>query len=166
MISAVYSLWRWLPDVSAGGRLRWLSKLDETNTLSQPDRVSDTVHLGSGKHGEGFSVYSRSFSAISMVIAVLAATVGLAGPASAAPAAWVMPDVRNMVLQQAIKEVRETTGGAELDLRTVDLKNGQEVINETNWEVCFQSPAAGKTISQKSKRVNLYVKRFNQQGCS
>ncbi len=83
---------------------------------------------------------------------------------SAAPAQWVMPNVRNMVLKQAVEAVQEATGPG-LKLRMVDLKNGQDVHNQTNWEVCAQRPSAGSPISQKSKRVNLYVKRFNHRGC-
>ena len=114
----------------------------------------------------GFTVRLRILAALSMTLGILAATIGFAGPVSAAPAKWVMPNVRNMVLNQAVKAVREVTGPAELKLQMVDLKNGQEVHNETNWQVCGQSPRAGSEISQKTKRVNLYVKRFNQQGCS
>ena len=107
----------------------------------------------------------RILAALSMTLGILAATIGFAGPVSAAPAKWVMPNVKNMVLKQALKAVREVTGPAELNLRLVDARNGQDVHNETNWQVCFQSPAAGKVISQKSKRVALYVKRFNQRSC-
>lgn len=78
----------------------------------------------------------------------------------------VMPNVRNMVLSQAVKSVRDVTGSAEIDLRTIDLKNGQDVINQSNWAVCSQSPGPGRQISQKTMRVVLYVKRFNQTSCS
>ena len=100
-----------------------------------------------------------------MVIAVLAATIGFGGPASAAPAVWTMPDVKELVLQKAVKAVEDATGGAELDMRLIDTRNGQEVMNQTNWTVCQQNPRAGKAISQKTKRVYLYVKRFNQKSC-
>jgi len=113
-----------------------------------------------------FSVLLRIVAAFSMTVAVLAATIGFAGPALAVPARWVMPEVRNMVLQQAIKEIREVTGSAQLDLSVEDRRNGQEVHNQTNWLVCAQSPRAGGVISQKSKRVLLLVKRFNQQRCT
>ena len=108
----------------------------------------------------------RILAAFSMTVAVLAATVGFAGPASAAPASWVMPDVRNMVVKRAIKSINEVTGSAELDIRLMDQKAGQEVTNQTNWAVCQQSPRAGQAISQKTKTVYLGVKRFNQQRCS
>ncbi len=100
-----------------------------------------------------------------MTLGILAATIGFAGPVSAAPAQWVMPNVRNMVLKQAIEAVQEATGPG-LKLRIVDRKNGQEVHNETNWEVCAHAPRPGQTISQKTKRVTLLVKRFNHRGCS
>lgn len=114
-------------------------------------------------------------TAVSVAFAVVAATIGAAAPAVGAPVAplpeapttaWVMPDVRNLVLQQAVNAVREVTGPAELDLRLIDRRNGQDVLNLTNWQVCSQSPGAGREISQKTKRVILYVKRFNQRGCS
>ena len=76
-----------------------------------------------------------------------------------------MPDVRNLVLSQAMKELQAATDSAELNIRMIDSRNGQEVINQTNWTVCAQSPSAGGTISPKTKRVNLYVKRFNQRSC-
>ncbi|MCH9736477.1 MAG: PASTA domain-containing protein [Actinomycetia bacterium] len=100
-----------------------------------------------------------------MTLAVLAATIGFTGPASAAPVSWVMPDVRQMVLRAAVKTVQESTGVSGLQFRYIDRRNGQDVHNEANWVVCYQSPTVGKKISQKSKRVNLYVKRFNQKSC-
>ncbi|MDZ4235053.1 MAG: hypothetical protein U1C73_15140 [Dietzia sp.] len=112
---------------------------------------------------------------MTMAFALFAATTGAAVPVMAAPAvpvpqapttAWVMPDVRNMVLQQAVNAVFDVTGDVELDLRLVDRKNNQQVLNLTNWSVCAQSPRAGSEISQKTKRVVLAVKRFNQRGCS
>lgn len=107
----------------------------------------------------------RIAAAFSITLGIIAATIGFAGPVSAAPASWVMPNVRNMVLKQALEAIGEVTGSAELKLRIKDPRNGQEVHNETNWAVCAQSPRAGSKISQKTKRVNLYVKRFNHRGC-
>ncbi|MGB0876728.1 MAG: hypothetical protein ACPGXI_06655 [Mycobacterium sp.] len=108
----------------------------------------------------------RLVAAFSMTLGILAATIGSAGPVSAAPAVWEMPNVRQTVLKAAIKAVKEVAGPAELKLRIVDLKNGQDVMNESNWLVCAQFPRPGETISQKTKRVSLYVKRFNQKRCS
>ncbi|MDZ4269336.1 MAG: PASTA domain-containing protein [Mycobacterium sp.] len=113
--------------------------------------------------------------AVMMSCAMFAPAISVAAPALAAPTVTapqapssklVMPNVRNMVLSQAVKAVREVTGSAEIDLRMIDLKNGQEVINQSNWAVCSQSPSAGGQISQKTMRVVLYVKRFNQRTCS
>lgn len=100
-----------------------------------------------------------------MTLGMLAATIGFAGAASAAPTVWTMPDVKDLLLSQAVKAVEEATDSAELDLRLVDYVNGQDVYNETMWSVCSQNPAAGKAISQTRKLVFLYVKRFNQSGC-
>ena len=40
-----------------------------------------------------------------------------------------MPNVRNMVLSQALKAIRDVTGPAELDIRLFYRRNGQAVIN-------------------------------------
>lgn len=106
----------------------------------------------------------RILTTFSMTLGILAATIGFAGPAPAATE-WTMPDVRNMVLSKAVKSVEEATDSAELDLKFIDNRNVQEIINQTNWSVCYQYPAAGNAISQKTKKVLLYVKRFNQQSC-
>jgi len=107
----------------------------------------------------------RILAAISMALAILAATIGFAGPVSAAPVEWVMPNVTNMVLRPAIKAIREVTAPAELKIRLQDRRNNQEPHNEANWKVCYQSPSAGKEISQKTKTVTLVVMRFNQKSC-
>ena len=100
-------------------------------------------------------------------MAVLVATVGFAGPVAAAvddvaqepnPAPWLMPNVRGMLLDHAIDAVFSVTGPAELDLVTVAAGN-QNVFNLTNWDVCRQSPSAGREISQKTMRVILQVSR-------
>lgn len=87
-------------------------------------------------------------------------------PVPAAKAALVMPELRTMVLQRAVRTLHAATGNADLDLRFVNRKDVREVINQQNWEVCAQNPSAGKTISQKTKRVILYVKRPGSRGCS
>ncbi|MGD9622804.1 MAG: hypothetical protein AB7G47_21910 [Mycolicibacterium sp.] len=107
----------------------------------------------------------RAVTALSMTLAIAASAIGWTGPATAAPANWEMPNVRDMLLSQAVKAVGEATGSAALDIRFVDYVNGQEVHNENYWLVCAQNPAADKPISQKTKRVVFYVKRFNQKGC-
>lgn len=106
-----------------------------------------------------------TLAANSMTFGIFAAMICFAGPVAAAPASWVMPEVRGMVLSQAVKAVRAATGPG-LNLVIRDLRNGQEVINQTNWDVCGYFPPEGQSISQKTKRVVLYVKRFNQQRCA
>lgn len=107
----------------------------------------------------------RIVASFSVTLAILAATIGFAGPVSAAPTEWLMPEVRGMVLSQAVKAVEEVTGSAKLDLRIKDYRNSQEVINQSYWLACGQNPAAGKAISQKTKMVIISVKRFNQSSC-
>ena len=77
-----------------------------------------------------------------------------------------MPEVRGLILQRAVRTVYLATGEADLDFRFVNRKDVREVINQQNWEVCAQSPAPGKAISQKTLRVTLYVKRPGTRGCS
>lgn len=107
----------------------------------------------------------------------LGMTMGVAAPAGAAvdatevprPAAsapLIMPELRTMVLQRAVRTLHAATGNAELDLRFVNRKDVREVINQQNWEVCAQSPGAGRAIPQKTMRVTLYVKRPGSRGCS
>lgn len=87
-------------------------------------------------------------------------------PVPAASAALIMPELRTMVLQRAVRTLHAATGNADLDLRFVNRKDVRDVINQQNWEVCAQNPSAGRTISQKTKRVILYVKRPGSRGCS
>ncbi|WNG88945.1 hypothetical protein C6A87_006990 [Mycobacterium sp. ITM-2016-00317] len=108
----------------------------------------------------------------------LGATLGVSAPAGAAneavaqapaptaSAPLIMPEVRTMVLQRAVRTLHAATSNAELDLRFVNRKDVREVINQQNWEVCAQSPSAGRAISQKTMRVILYVKRPGSRGCS
>ncbi|MCV7149896.1 PASTA domain-containing protein [Mycolicibacterium pyrenivorans] len=103
---------------------------------------------------------------IAMTVAVLAATIGFAGQAGAETSSeWEMPNVRNMVLQQAIDAVYDVTGPVDLKFDLLDKVNGQDVLNLTNWEVCAQNPSAGAQISKKTMKVTFYAKRFNQTAC-
>ena len=118
-------------------------------------------------------------SAIGIAAGVLVAPVIAAGPAGAvandAPAVpttaasaapMLMPEVRGLILQRAVRTVRAITGEADLDLRFVNRKDAREVINQQNWEVCAQAPAPGRAISEQTLRVTLYVKRPGTRGCS
>lgn len=87
-------------------------------------------------------------------------------PQQPASAPLVMPELRGLVLQKAVRTLHAATGNAELDLRFVNRKDIREVINQQNWEVCAQSPGPNRNISQKTKRVILYVKRPGTRGCS
>ena len=114
---------------------------------------------------EGWAMQKQILVAVS-TMAVVAGAVGFAAPAAAVedvvpganPAPWVMPEVRSMLLDHAVDAVLGVTGPAELDLRLISAGN-QNVFNFTNWDVCRQSPSAGKEISQKTKRAILYVSR-------
>ncbi len=128
-------------------------------------RFRIVFNSGRVNHSEGFFVRLRIVAAFSMTLGILAATMGFAVPAAAAPAAWVMPDVRGVVLQGAINAIQEVTGSAKLNFIFVDTRNGQEVHNKSNWVVCQQNPRPEGAISKKSKKVYLYVKRFNQKSC-
>ena len=71
-----------------------------------------------------------------------------------------MPNVKGEVLQTALNDIRAVTGDVELNINLIPDVN-QEVLNMTNWKVCAFSPRAGNEISQKTKRVNLALKRLN-----
>ena len=109
---------------------------------------------------------------LKIALAAVTAASGMlavAAPAVAAqegnPGPWEMPDVRGEILQRAINSVLDVTGDVDLNLDIRNRKNAQEVINYTNWEVCSQAPRGGQSISQKSKRVILVVRRPNTSGC-
>ena len=95
--------------------------------------------------------------------------VGVAAPAAAAqegnPGPWEMPDVRYELLQRAIDSVVAATDGADVQFDIRNRLSPNEVINYTNWEVCYTSPTAGSNISQKTKKVILLVRRPNTSGC-
>lgn len=76
-----------------------------------------------------------------------------------------MPDVKEMLLKNAIDTVYSDTDEPNIDIQTVDHVNGQHQLNLTNWLVCSQYPAAGKEISPKNLTVILYVKRPNARKC-
>lgn len=108
----------------------------------------------------------KGIAAALMICGLSMGAVGAAGPVAAAPAPeWLMPDVKGMVLANAIDEVLTVTGGAELNIVTDDTKGTREQINMTYWVVCWQSPKAGVAISQKSKYVGLGVKRLSDENC-
>lgn len=104
----------------------------------------------------------------SMVTAglVVGGSIGLAGPATAqSDPVWVMPDVRQMILQRAADTVAEVAAPTELDFRFQDTKGPREVINLTNWTVCWTSPVRGSRINPKTKRVTFAVKRAADDTC-
>lgn len=107
----------------------------------------------------------RRLAAFATTLGILAATTGFAGPAAAAPTEWVMPDVKGMVLTQAVKTVQKVAEPTELKIKLVDNRNVQEITNYNYWSVCYTWPVAGKPISQKTKAVSLYVMRFTQKSC-
>ncbi|MBX7435255.1 hypothetical protein JDV09_24605 [Mycobacterium sp. Y57] len=118
---------------------------------------------------EGTTMRSQIIAATVTTMAVSAGMIGFAGPATAAQdgnaGPWVMPDVRTETLSRAINSVLDVTGDVDLDLRILNRKNTQQVINYTNWEVCAQSPRGGSEISQKTMRVILAVRRPGTRGC-
>ena len=112
----------------------------------------------------------KQFAAtVATTVAVSAGLFGFATPAAAAqegnPGPWEMPDVRGETLQRAIDSVLSVTGDVDLDLDIRNRKDARQVINYTNWEVCAQAPRGGESISQKTKRVILVVRRPMTSGC-
>lgn len=111
----------------------------------------------------------------SRVIAVVACAVlsaGLVGiaPASAddsstdAASTWEMPDLDGMILQKAVEAVYAASGDPAFPIKPNN-PLGQNVYNLTNWEVCDQSPRAGREVTQKTKTVYVAVKRLNAKTC-
>ncbi|MGE2728594.1 hypothetical protein ACQI4F_03880 [Mycolicibacterium vaccae] len=94
-------------------------------------------------------------------------SIGIAGPATAqSDPVWVMPDVREMILARAVKDVASVAAPVELDFRFQDTKGPREVINLSNWTVCATSPSRGSRINPKTKRVIFAVKRAADDTCS
>lgn len=106
--------------------------------------------------------------ALAAVMAV-GGLVGVAAPAAAAqggtPGPWEMPDVRYELLQRAIDSVLAATDDADVQFDIRNRLSPNEVINYTNWEVCYTFPVAGSDISAKTKKVVLLVRRPNTSGC-
>ncbi|MBX7446636.1 hypothetical protein GR927_01430 [Mycolicibacterium sp. 3033] len=109
---------------------------------------------------------------LKMALAALMAAGGMvsvAAPAAAAqegnPGPWEMPDVRYELLQRAIDSVLAATDDADVQFDIRNRLSPNEVINYTNWEVCYSSPTAGSNISPKTKKVVLLVRRPNTSGC-
>jgi hypothetical protein len=92
---------------------------------------------------------------------LVAGTLGLAGPASAADS-WSMPNVEGSVLQEAHDAILSATDGAVVPVTSDADGMPYEQINLTNWVVCSQSPSAGGEISVQAP-PQLLVARPN--GC-
>ena len=108
----------------------------------------------------------RSVEVLVTALAITGTAICAAGGASAAnDPPWTMPDVVGQTLQKAEDTLLAVTGDPDMDIRTSSPKINQEQINLTNWVVCYQSPKADGTISEKTKRVYLYVKRPNEKSC-
>ena len=73
-----------------------------------------------------------------------------APPAMAAPTTWEMPDIRGMNLAAAQEVYTAATDGAGPELKYRNASGPGEVINLTNWTVCWQSPKAGSTFTAKT----------------
>jgi beta-lactam-binding protein with PASTA domain len=77
--------------------------------------------------------------------------VAAAPVAGAQTTTWEMPDIKGANLAAAVASFDAATEGSGLTLNFVNRSGPGEVINLTNWTVCAQSPAAGSTLSKKSK---------------
>ncbi|MBX7450645.1 hypothetical protein GR927_21900 [Mycolicibacterium sp. 3033] len=108
------------------------------------------------------------------IAAIAIAMTGMAAPANADdgaatsagnPTPWLMPNLRGLILQNAIDEVLDVSGPVKLNFVFDDTKGNRDVINTTYWTVCWQSPKAGNPISQKSKYVGFGVKRLTDKNC-
>lgn len=103
------------------------------------------------------------------LLAIFAGLMVFASPATAAQEGdvgpWEMPDLVEQTLQRAENSLADVTNGFALNLDIRTKRGPQEIMNYTNWEVCYQWPSAGSEISAKAKRVILYVRRPHTSGC-
>ncbi|MBX7435258.1 hypothetical protein JDV09_24620 [Mycobacterium sp. Y57] len=116
----------------------------------------------------------RIIATVSAMCAVSAGSLLTATPASAnrdtgvagnpnPPSAWVMPDLKGMVLFPAIKSVLAVTGGEQVKIKPV-ATGDRAVINQEDWLVCAQSPGPGKVFTAKNT-ITLKVERSKQASC-
>lgn len=103
--------------------------------------------------------------AVATTCALFAGVIGSAGPASGDDSSWVMPDVRNMILSQAMAQIRAAASPVEITFGTSDTKGNREQYNMSNWSVCWQAPKAGATVPRKDNYVSLGVKRLTDGNC-
>ncbi|AQA01886.1 hypothetical protein BVC93_04930 [Mycobacterium sp. MS1601] len=91
-------------------------------------------------------------------MALLPATIGLAGPAQAAQS-FTMPSIKGMNLQEAEDAVTAAAQGMPLDLESHNITGmAQQQLSLTDWLVCGQTPKAGTTISA-TREVDFNVVR-------
>jgi hypothetical protein len=83
--------------------------------------------------------------------AIVMTAVAAAPVAGAQTTTWEMPDLQGANLAAAVASFNAATEGSGLTLRFINRSGPSEVINLTNWTVCGQAPAAGATVSKKSK---------------
>jgi hypothetical protein len=95
--------------------------------------------------------------------AIVMAAVAAAPVAGAQTTTWEMPDLEDANLAAAVSSFSSATEGSGLTLRFANRSGPGEVINLTNWTVCAQSPAAGTTLTAKSRPI-VGVNRPNQCG--
>ncbi|BBZ62405.1 hypothetical protein [Mycolicibacterium monacense] len=82
--------------------------------------------------------------------ALVMSAVLSAPPAMAQPTRWTMPDLRGMNLAAAQEAYTAATDGEGPELEYSNESGPTEVLNLTNWTVCWQSPRAGSTFTAKS----------------
>ncbi|KMO83353.1 hypothetical protein BST22_20145 [Mycolicibacterium chubuense] len=104
-----------------------------------------------------------------MTVVIVAGAAGVASPAAAdttdAASTWDMPDVKGAVLQTAVNDVKSAADPRELQFVFDDTKGNRDVMNLTNWTVCWQYPKAEATVSPKVKKISFGVKRLNDSNC-
>jgi beta-lactam-binding protein with PASTA domain len=83
--------------------------------------------------------------------AIVTSALVAAPVAGAQTTTWEMPDIEGANLAAAVASFESATEGSGLKLNMVNRAGPSEVINLTNWTVCAQSPAAGSTLTAKSR---------------
>lgn len=98
----------------------------------------------------------------------VAGVTAVASPAAADTSdasTWDMPDVKGAVLQTAVNEIGSASDSRDLQFVYDDTKGNRDVLNLTNWTVCWQWPKAEATVSPKVQKISLGVKRLNDKNC-
>jgi hypothetical protein len=116
---------------------------------------------GLKKQVRNVAVGAASFGMLVTGVVVTAPTV--AAQESEA-ATWEMPDVKDSMLQNAIDATVEAAGSDVAITFGFD-QPAQEVLNYTNWRVCYQYPEAGEAVTDTGQPPAVYFQVTRPGAC-